>query len=324
MHAPKEDIAKYEGKYLSGWDTLRERRFEALKATGIVNSDAKIAPRHQDVPAWETLSSDQQLYQAKLMAVYAAMVDRIDQSIGRLIAHLEKTGELENTVIVFSSDNGPEAIDFTTDPIFAPTTDWIDANFDNSIDNLGSASSYPFYGRPWANAGTAGHRFYKTYVSQGGIHAPLILSWPGRVDSGGKTRAFATVLDIAPTIMEMAGVPQQNRDEESADFEPMAGRSMLPYLEGKTAAIYDEWDGQGFELFGNQAHIAGDWKIQRLRAPAGDGKWKLYNLARDPNETVDVSAENPKVMARLMESHERYLAENKVVLPPKDYQMFAN
>lgn len=328
LHAPREDIAKYEGTYADGWGALRKRRFEALKRAGIVPADAEMAPSHPDVPEWESLNPEQQRHQARLMAVYAAMVDRIDQNIGRLLEYLEQTGEIDNTLIVFTSDNGPEAIDFTTDPIFPPATDWIAKNFDNRTDNLGSSTSYPFYGRPWAQAGAAGHRFYKTFVSQGGIHAPLIMSMKGRIDSGGKTRTFATLLDIAPTLLEIAAVDPSlaaaDHPRGHTQTEPMSGRSMLPYLEGRSVSVYPQWDGQGFELFGNQAFISGDWKIQALRRPKGDGEWKLYNLALDPNETRDVREAHPDVFARLKAAHKEYMEKNGVVLPPEDYEMFVH
>jgi arylsulfatase A-like enzyme len=328
LHAPRAEIAKYEGVYADGWTALRERRFAALKRAGIVPAEAEMAPPHPDVPAWESLTPAQQRHQAQLMAVYAAMVDRIDQNIGRLLDYLEQTGERDNTLIIFTSDNGPEAIDFTADPIFPPATNWIAQNFDNSTDNLGSPTSYPFYGRPWAQAGAAGHRYYKTFVSEGGIHSPLIMSMLGRIDSGGKTRTFATLLDIAPTLLEIAAVdPAQTAASQHhghAHTEPMSGRSMLPYLEGRTEGVYPQWDGQGFELFGNQAFISGDWKIQALRRPAGDGAWKLYNLALDPNETRDVRETHPEVFERLMAAYQAYVAKNGVILPPEDYDMFAN
>ncbi|MGB3712332.1 MAG: arylsulfatase [Erythrobacter sp.] len=322
LHAPEETIAKYEGKYAEGWSALRQKRFDALKEAGIIPADAPMSDEHPDVPDWDSLTPEQQAHQAKIMAVYAAMVDRIDQNLGRLIAHLEATGELDNTVIIFTSDNGPEAIDFTTDPIFPPATNWVAENFDNSTENLGGPLSYPFYGRPWAQAGAAGHRYYKTFVTQGGIHAPMIISWKGRIDSGGKTRAFATLLDIAPTLLEMAGIDAARSAGDGRPVEPMAGKSMLPYLSGRSDAIYPEWDGQSFELFGNEAFISGDWKIQRLRKPAGDGEWKLFNLARDPNETRDIRAAHPDVFARLMEGHQSYIEQNGVILAPDDYEMF--
>lgn len=323
LHAPAETIAKYEDRYLEGWEALRSNRFAALQEIGMIPPDAVLAPSLASVPDWDSLTPDQQRYQARLMAVYAAMVDRLDQNVGRILDHLERIGERDNTIIIFTSDNGPEAIDFTTDPIFPPSTDWVAANFDNSLESLGSAESYPFYGRPWAQAGAAGARYYKTFVTQGGIHSPLIVSWPGRIDSGGWTRAFATLVDIAPTLLDMAGVERPGPRFAGRLVETMTGRSMLPYLTGEADAIYPQWDGQGFELFGNEAYIAGDWKIMRLRPPQGSGEWALYNLARDPNELTDLSAAEPAIFARLMARHQAYLRDNGVILPPGDFSMFA-
>ncbi len=322
LHAPAEDIAKYANAYREGWEVLRQRRFAALERAGIVAPGTQISPSLETVPDWDTLTPEEQRYQARLMAVYAAMVDRLDQNIGRLLAYLERTGQRDNTIIVFTSDNGPEAIDFTTDPIFPPATDWVAENYYNSIESLGSPQSYPFYGRPWAQAGAAGQRYYKTFIAQGGIHSPLIISWPGHIESGGRTRAFATLLEIAPTLLDAAGIERPATRSAGSFVEPMAGRSMLPYLRGEADSIYAEWDGQGFELFGNQAYIAGDWKIMRLRRPAGTGEWRLYNLALDPNELNDVSAEHPEIFARLRRSYDSYVEDNGLILPPDTYDMF--
>jgi arylsulfatase A-like enzyme len=131
LHAPAETIAKYEGRYAMGWDALRSRRFTALKKNGIISKSAVMPPRLASVPAWESLTADQQRHQAKLMAVYAAMVDRLDHNVGLLLDHLERTKQLDNTLIVFTSDNGPEALDFTSNTKFDGASDWIAKNFDN-------------------------------------------------------------------------------------------------------------------------------------------------------------------------------------------------
>ncbi len=319
LHAPRETIAKYDGRYAMGWDKLREERFAALKQRGVIGAEAEMPPRMKEVPAWTSLSPSDQAYQAKLMAVYAAMVDRLDWNVGRVLDHLEATGQLSNTIIVFSSDNGPEALDFTSNSKFPGATDWIEANFQNNVETLGSPNSYAFYGRGWAQVGAAAHRYYKTYVTEGGLHSPFILSWPEGVKGGGKTRAFATLLDVTPTILEAAAIPA-NRAGTKA--EPLAGRSMLPYLRGKTQAIYDGLDGQGFELFANEAYISGDWKIMRLRAPEGDGAWKLFNLARDPGELTDVAAANPKLFNDLRARYDSFAKRNNVILRTEPMELF--
>jgi arylsulfatase A-like enzyme len=323
LHAPAESIAKYEGRYAMGWDKLRDQRFRGLKASVVIAASAKMPPRMQEVPAWESLTPEQQAYQAKLMTVYAAMVDRLDWNVGRVLDHLEATGQLKNTIIVFTSDNGPEAVDFSGNTQFKGVSDWLSAKFKNDVDTLGTEKSYPFYGRAWAQVGAAPHRLYKTYVTQGGLHTPLIISYPGRLPENTKARSFATMLDLAPTLLEATDIKQQSL----AAFpgrEPMTGKSMLPYLTGKSQSVYQGLDGQGFELFANEAFIAGDWKILKLRAPEGDGRWKLYNLVRDPGELQDLSRTNPKRFAQMLGQHKRWAQQTGVILRSKPMELFGN
>lgn len=323
LHAPQKLIAKYDTVYAGGWDELRERRFRRLQALGIISPDARMAPSHPKVPRFASLPPEQQRYQARLMAVYAAMVDRLDWNIGRLLAHLDANGMRDNTIIVFASDNGAEAIDFTTDPIFPPATDWIAKNFDNSTENLGSPTSYPFYGRPWAEAGSAGHRLYKTFVAEGGMRTPLIVSWPGGgIDSGNRTSAFATMLEITPTLLDAAQVDGKVTRIGDRGVEAVSGRSMLAFLTGRASRIYGPSEGQGFELFGNKAYFKGRWKILSLNPPEGTGRWQLYDLALDPGETTDVSAQNPKVLRRMTRDYEAFAKANGVRDLPLGYNLF--
>lgn len=325
LHAPAESIAKYEDVYAGGWEVLRRQRHEALQRSGVISQDVALPPSHRKVPDWESLSDEEKKYQSKLMSVYAGMVDRLDWNVGRLMSHLESKGIKDNTIIVFTSDNGPEAIDFTTDPIFPPATDWVAANFDNSYEKLGGPESYPFYGRPWAQAGAATHRLYKTFVTQGGTHVPLIISWPAAgIDDGRKTRTFSTMVDVAPTLLEMAGVDSQKTQFDDRTVEPISGLSMLPYLTGKADSIYPPMEGQGFELFGNRAFISGDWKILSLRPPEGDGSWTLHNLIKDPGETTDLSEEKPALMRQMVASYEDYVKKNHVIAPPDEFEMFGD
>ncbi|WP_373487125.1 arylsulfatase [Blastomonas sp.] len=325
LHAPRDLILKYDSTYAAGWDTLRENRFKRLQRLGIISNDAVMAPSHAKVPRFASLPVEQQRYQARLMAVYAAMVDRLDWNIGRLVSYLDATGIKDNTIIVFLSDNGAEAIDFTTDPIFPPATDWIASNFDNSFDNLGAPSSYAFYGRPWAQAGAAGHRLYKTFVAEGGIRSPLIVSWPsGGLKRGRQTSTFATLVEIVPTLLEAAKVDGSLTRIGDREIEPVSGRSMLPFLKGRARTVYGRSEGQGFELFGNKAYISGEWKILHLTKPEGEGRWQLFNLVRDPAEANDVSAQNPKIFRRMITAYEAFAKANGVRDLPTDFNMFDN
>jgi arylsulfatase len=282
LHAPDDLIAKYERRYLAGWDAIRQQRTATARRLGLIGPDASEADRPAAVPTWTSLSPADQAREARLMAVYAAMVERLDWNVGRLTAALERSGRLRNTLIVVTSDNGPEALDFTRTRARG-VSDWIE-QFDNQTGNLGRRGSYPFYGARWAHVGAAPHRGWKTLVTEGGLHAPLIVAGPGVDRDGGRSHAFATVLDIAPTLLDAAGASQ-------AGDPKIAGFSLMPLLSG--SADVRERPGAGFELFGNEAWIEGGAKVMRLRPPFGDGRWALYDLRADPAERHDLSAAQP-------------------------------
>lgn len=333
LHAPADLVKKYDdGRYMIGWDKLRDQRLAALKARGIINNDAEAAPRdhqapawdrasstgaYQPIPAWDTLSPDDQRYEAKLMAVYAAMVERLDWNVGRIVDHLKRTGQYENTIIVFLSDNGPEPVDFNRGHYNNRSVgkSWSATNFDNSLEALGSDKSYPYLGH-WTFSAAPAHRFFKSVVTEGGIHSPLILSYPGVADKGTYTRAFTTILDIVPTLLDAAGVPEPNGSFAGKSVEPMGGKSMLPYLRGEKEYVYADHDGAGFELFGNGALIEGDWKVMRLLPPHGDGSWRLFNLARDPAELKDLSKQEPARFEKMVQNYQTYASKNGVVENP--------
>jgi arylsulfatase len=306
LHAPDDLIAKYEPRYRVGWDAIRARRLAGARRAGLLRADASVAPRPASVPAWETLSGEEQAREARLMAIYAAMVERLDWNIGRLVAALERSGRLDNTLIVFTSDNGPEALDFTRrgNPAVA---EWLKASADNSTANLGRPGSYPFYGDRWAHVGAGAHRGWKTMVTEGGLHSPLIVAGPGVLRRGERTAAFATMLDVAPTLLETAGV-------SGAGDPRIAGVSLAPVLRGvKTAAARP---GAGFELFGNEAWIEGGLKVMRQRPPLGDGRWGLYDLAADPAESRDLTAAQPERARGMVAAYQAWADRVGVIPPP--------
>ena len=171
-----DEYVKYIEIYMSGWDVIRQRRHDSMKALRVIDDRSKMADRLQRVPPWSELDFEERRYQAKKMAVYAAMVDRLDHNVGKLIDYLKSINEYENTVFFFLSDNGPEAVDFTTYPIFPSATDWIKETFDNSYENLGKQGSYIYYGERWAHVSAAAHSFHKAVIAQGGINVPLIVA----------------------------------------------------------------------------------------------------------------------------------------------------
>ena len=300
IQAPDDYIAKHLHDYDAGWDVLRRQRFESLKVHGVIPQDAQFPPRNPLVPAWSTLSAQEQAYQAKKMAVYAAAVDAMDDNVGKVLEFLERSGAARNTIVVFLSDNGPEFVDFAQGIDFPPATDWIRKNLDNSYASLGTRNSFPAYGAPWANAGAAAHRYFKTFMTEGGIRGPLIIRYPGVVAPHTRIVGPATIQDITPTLLDAARV--RHPASAANHLYPVDGISLLPALRGGALPMR----GIAYELFDRRAFVRGHWKILSMRTPEGTGSWQLFDLAHDPGELHDLSAREVNVVAQLKSEYDRY------------------
>ena len=324
LHSPTDLIEKYEERYMLGWDYVRQKRHDSLKEKGLINTDAVMAERLPRVPAWEDISEEQQIYEARKMAVYAGMVDSLDQNVGKLISYLKSIGEYDNTVFLFLSDNGPEAVDFTTYPYVPAASDWISETFDNTYENLGKDGSYIYYGERWAHVGAAAHSFHKTVISQGGINVPLIISYGKELGKNKVITEFTSVVDITPTILDLVGVSHPGDEFAGRKVHSMDGRSMLSYLQGRQESIYPEGTGNGFELFGHNAFISGRWKILRLQEPYGDFNWGLYDLDMDPAELNNLAEQYPVKFQEMLALYSSYASRNGVIQVPEGWQMFEN
>ena len=301
LQALPEDIARYRDRYKDGWDVIRKQRWERQRKLGIV--DGELSPRDpKTVPdwnpsaevlrqkigpgevaravAWNDLTQEQKDFQATKMAIHAAMVDRIDREVGRVVAKLEATGHLDDTLILFASDNGASAEQLVRgdghDPAAAP----------------GSAKTFLCLGPGWSTASNTPFRLHKSWVHEGGIATPLIAHWPAGIAARGELRhAQAHLIDIAPTLLELAGVtPPGSWGGEARP--PLAGRSLMPAL-ATDAAIDREF--LFFKHVGNRALRAGDWKLVAVK----DGPWELYDLARDRTEMHDLAAARPEKVREL-------------------------
>ena len=251
------------------------------------------------------------------MEVYAGMVDRMDWNIGRVIDYLAETGELDDTVVIFMSDNGAEGAIVEAMPLRgAQIAAQIEKHCDNSLDNLGRPTSFIWYGPRWAQAATAPSRLHKAFTTEGGIRVVGFVTWPGFARQGEIGTAFATVMDIAPTVLELAGVAHPGTAYRGREVEPMRGRSLVEYLSGGAEAVHDADTGTGWELFGRRAIRQGDWKALYLPAPYGPGNWQLYDLSADPGEIDDLAAARPDKLAELLQLWDRYVEETGVVLDP--------
>lgn len=313
LQATDAFINRYQGVYDQGWDRLREQRVAALKSLGHIPQDTPVPDRLPWVEPWHNLDEGERARQARVMEVYAAMVEQLDDNIGRLLAHLDEQGLRENTVILFFADNGAEG-----NPVNRIIDDheWVERHFDNQLQNIGRRNSYVFTNPGWAQASTAPFGFFKGFPSQGGIRTPALISGPGI--QTGVSDGFVTIRDIAPTLLELAAVSHPGTRFEGRDIAPMSGKSLTPLFENHTKSIHGDKNVTVWELFGRRAVRVGDWKALWLYEPYGPARWQLYNLATDPAETTDLAGREPEQLARLMEAWEKYEAQHGVIIPAED------
>ena len=310
LHAPKEYIEKYKGKYDQGWDVLREERLQRLKELGIIPEDAQPFPRLPSVKAWEEMSIEEREEAARDMEVYAAMVDYMDEQIERVFDYLKAIDEYDNTMVIFFSDNGANGHPRTAYP--GQTDEYLDS-FDNSLQNRGLKNSYIEMGPGWAQASMAPSRMFKAFTAEGGIRAPFIVKLPGAMSNAGTmNHSFFHVRDIMPTILDIAGISYP-QELDGRQVVPMQGRSVLDLLEGRVETPYAEASQVGYELFGLKAFFDGDWKILWMPPPFGPGDWQLFNLRDDPGEIEDLSDQFPERLEEMIARWEQYKESNGVL-----------
>ncbi len=292
LHAFPEDIAKYRGKYKEGWDKLREERFDRMKKMRILEPKCPLSPRDPALAAWEDIDDksawdfdtikewygtglpfemarDADLWDLK-MATYAAMVDRMDQNIGRVIEQLRASDQLDNTLILFLSDNGGCAQIKTSTPEVPP----------------GPVNSWYTCDPPWANAQNTPFKRYKRWNYEGGIATPLIAHWPKRIKPDTMTGQMGHVVDIMATCIDLAGADYPDQ-YAGHPVQPLVGKSLVPIFEGKTREGHDTFCWQWGP---HQAIRQGDWKL----VSAGTMAWELYNIKEDRTETRDRAKDMPK------------------------------
>jgi arylsulfatase A-like enzyme len=318
LQAPAESVAKYRGRYDAGPDALREERLTALKRLGLCPPDVEPHPVVADgAPEWAEMTAEERALSARSMEVYAGMVDRMDRNIGRVVDHLADTGELDDTVVIFMSDNGAEGAIVEAMPILGDLiAAQIEKHCDNSLDNVGAPNSFIWYGPRWAQAATAPSRLHKAFTTEGGIRVVGFVTWPGFARQQQIGTAFTTVMDIVPTVLELAGTAHPGTTYRGREVAPVRGRSLVEYLSGAAETVHEADTSTGWELFGRRAIRRGDWKALYLPAPYGPGCWQLYDVASDPGEIHDLAEAQPDKLAELLALWDRYVEENGVLLEP--------
>ncbi len=309
FHAPKEYIDKYKGKFSMGWDSLFTLRLRNLQALGIVSNELNQFSKNPLLPKWDKLDNAHKEELARDMEVYAAMLDYMDMSIGRVFDYLKKEGMYDNTMIIFMSDNGANGQLAT----FYPGNEdgkYL-SSFDNKIENRGLKNSYVEMGPGWAQASSSPFRLFKSFTTEGGIRAPLIIKMPGKNNSAGQwNKGFIHVSDLMPTILELSN-SEYPKQRNGKNIHAMIGKSLMPVLKGDSVTVHSN-DGMGYELFEMKAYIKGNWKIMRLPQPFGSGNWQLYDIEKDPAETTDLSEKFPEVKSELLKAWNEYAIQNEV------------
>jgi arylsulfatase len=311
LHAPKTYIDKYKGKYDNGFNVLRTERFESLKALGIIPKTANIFP--WSGPVWGDLTAEEKKESSRDMEVYAAMIEYMDEQISRILSWLKENNKMDNTFIIFFSDNGANGAMNTAYP--GQTEEFINS-FDNSLENKGLPGSYTEMGPAWATASMAPHRLFKSFTTEGGIISPCIVKLPSTISSELKmNKAFTHVSDIMPTFLELAEASHPSN--KNSAVPQMMGKSLLPLLTGKKEEIHFN-DGIGYELHGMRAYIKNEWKIVNLPKPFGKGDWELFNLEEDPAESNDLSKQYPEKRDELISAWEEYSKNVGIIFDPLD------
>jgi arylsulfatase A-like enzyme len=322
LAVPEDWRERYAGRYAEGYDAIREARLLRMKTSGLVEKYVTPYPGLPTIPAWGDLDENMQKSQSRKMELYAAMVSNLDFHVGRLLDHLREVGELDETLVVFLSDNGAEAADrgaFGMDPrdraFYAEQFPVVDPA------QWGGPGTFLEVGAAWAQVSMVPFRLFKGTLAEGGIRSPLIASGPGVEMRRGlfglrerrPTRAVLSVIDLAPTFLELAGVDPP-ASWQGRPVAPMRGRSLVPLLAGEFRAREGPHEWLGFEFGGQRALRRGEWKLVLMPVPFGAGDWLLYRIDRDPAELYDRAQAHADQKRELVALWEQYARENGVVL----------
>lgn len=318
LHAPEEEIGRYLEIYRKGWDEVRQGRYERMLELGVIDPRWSLSPRPAELPAWDDLKLEEMPEQvrtaltarnldpreelARRMAVHAAMIDRMDQGLAKLVEALQETGRLENTLILFLSDNGA-ASEWGTYGFGWP-------RLEHNGAPTGSAQSYASYGVAWAHVSNAPFRLYKIFNHEGGLATPFIAHWPAGIEARGGWRDFTGhVIDIMPTVLEVTGATYPTR-HGGHPIDPYEGESLVASFSDASL----EREGRlFFEHLGRRAVRDGKWKLVTSQ-PGKDGRWELYDMQADRVESTDLAGEHPERVNVLADQWQQW-AERANVLP---------
>jgi arylsulfatase len=310
IHVPEPWLSKYRGQYNDGYKAFKARRIAGAKRVGLIPKGAPSPALHPKTKPWDSLSSEEKAVESRTMEAYAGMIENMDYHIGRVINFLKDIGEYDNTIIIFTSDNGPNPWYADEYPENSGSA-WM-KQFDNSLENIGRPGSFVGIGIGWACASAGPLDYFKLTVGEGGIRTPLIIAGPG-IKGARQVDSFAYVTDIMPTILEIAKLehPEKFRGRK---VERMRGRSLAGVTSGTRQDTYAKDAVIGGEMQNGKWMQKGDYKAVLVAEEFGPGTWKLYNVTEDPGETHDLSKEKPAILNELKAAWNRYAKDVGVVL----------
>ena len=304
VQVPRDYVDRYNGVFDRGWDVMREERLARAIDRGLVPEGTRLAEGPYNGRPWDDLTAEEKAYWARAMQVNAGMMEAADFHLGRLLDHLESSGQLDNTIVVVTSDNGPEYN--TLGKTSAPGTRaferlWMAIEgWDTTYENLGQPGSLAAIGHEWAAVSAAPFHLFKFSAAEGGVRVPMVISGPG-VQQRGVVEARSQVADIVPTLLEAAGVAYAP--------DEFYGRSLVSLLTGQADEVYGEADAFAIEVSGTVALYRGPWKLTRTPEPYGDGQWHLYDIVSDSGETRDLAARHPELFRELQGEYQAYANE---------------
>jgi len=313
LQVPDEYIDLYKGRYDEGYEVLATERMAQGKKMGVIPENTPIPELTPNVMPWEELNDDEKAKAARTMEIYAAMVERLDANVGRIMEHLKSTNQYDNTLIIFISDNGAEGNNINN---VMDTREWVTENFDNSLENLGRKNSYIFTGPSWAQVSSLPFKWYKGFATEGGVRTPLVISYPKWTTHAGKiSNEFISVKDLAPTILDIAGVQHPDTVFHGRKIYPMDGVSLTDWLTGKREHAHKIDKAHCWELYGRRAVLKDKWKAEFYDKPYGKGVWELYNLKEDPSQLIDLASSEPGTLGELKADWDEYASRYELTLP---------
>jgi arylsulfatase len=321
FHLPREWRSRHVGEYDKGWDAVRQERLKRQIELGILPAGTKLSERMWFIPDPIVLAPATRAILGKKMELYAGMVENLDHHVGRLIDHLKKIGEYENTIFIVFGDNGAEGTDLFAMIAGNPgTRDYLFGaiHWSQTHPNAwGDPGSYVGYGPMWAQVSMTPFSQYKGWLAEGGIRNALIVSGPAvKRPKGSINHGLMHVADLMPTLLEIAGA-NYPKTHEGREVPALFGKSWGPVMAGQAESPRTEQDYLAWEIFGNRAVRQGDWKLRWEYKPFGKGDWELFNLAADPSERKDLAAEYPDKVKALIALWDDYVRTNNVVLPSR-------